>query len=967
MKKLDLTSKPIDPYNGNELVSKIMTEITNLIYARIQIPPEMEYLENFDNKYPYYVRKTFYKLVEWEIYKDTILPIGIITYGKDVNSDELLRSHHWGIDYIGFPQGFERRRVVKKDPQGRYKIRAEFKKFILQYNEDLQLLYYTADLEISFVDVSPEVGVWIDIPLSLLHNYNDEKYNLQYNLFELLHTYYVEKGHHEYVDKVYGSGAKDGKNKYRYDAKNLYDWYPLKKRMIKVDKMEETNNGMEKTEIRTEIKVENKVEEKSEFYIENPMSIQNGVIEYFDIQDKSIVFGNEAPYYGMYHKGKTDTNNRIAVVQLLQRFEVTDIVHTFDWRASILDAFGGVLIPKLKVELVDDQMNGKRHLFRHFPIKPFETNTKIFEEDPRPLLQAMDYLANDKTEWWYHDERPSIDLLGEKVGTFQQNIISTTPESIRFVDIDATLDEKIRNGGEDVLGENVQDSITSKLAKLQQSWKLFWDSQEVEMGKRDLIFKKIYEEMSKNDTSVMDRLKSQVKHIHAFFSIETLWEYLQNTLGIEWGAWMSRKYFSFDSRKQLDPLELHPEPKPGTYVRTATVQPNLPHRSSQFTPKYIKIEYKEPRLNTLYNSKYSEEMKDVEDVTIVNYFGTPSNERINRVALKYNQHSVKIELANRHFSELHPNSKILHLHVAELNQKNELEYLGVLTGSKEIPTSIVAKCVSKSGVGVNIEYNIELYDEKDLTRPLISRKTKFLIVYETFELPTICVVNIMEESSYRHILIHRVHHIFPITTFEKVTLKPGNSFKNQLIDFVSKEIGLDSKSIKDKIRWVNMNTFTQLTRIDGLEERAWSKINCYANIDKIGIYRIAIERSIETLPKFKMVRVFPTSLIKNIYGERWVWKKFKDEAFEWREIPDSLDDYYREKLNTQMNRIIQMLQKLSSSMYDRPTQSQLKTELDILASLEVESNQSLGLKSDPSEKTNFSMLLPLDTEVSYAK
>lgn len=205
-------SKFVSNIGESDVASILFKEITDQVYANIQIPMEMKRLENTKEKYDYTTKRCFFKIVSNEIYNTKIRNLGfndmVVDKSTGNRGGELLIQQMFGQDY-GFPKGLESSKIIYIDPDQMYNIRAEITLLFLYYNEQWSFLYYTAQCVLSFVDVSPEMGIYVKYPLS--------NKPTRFDLFQIVHDYYVDRQNLKGMYTLF-------KDKYDVSDKSAYIW-----------------------------------------------------------------------------------------------------------------------------------------------------------------------------------------------------------------------------------------------------------------------------------------------------------------------------------------------------------------------------------------------------------------------------------------------------------------------------------------------------------------------------------------------------------------------------------------------------------------------------------------------------------------------------------------------------------------------------------------------------------------------
>jgi hypothetical protein len=579
----------LDPALDNYTVSqRLIADISQMMYSNIKIPERMLTLENLTSGgESYIINRTKYNGSDIEITKDLyidgLLPLGFSVIIQDKEKKLELEQWTFGRSEQPLPFQFPQSMVIYKDEYDRYSIEAYCNEFLLFYDTKEITLYYGGRFTLKYLNITPEMGIFVD------EKPDEKPGDNSIDLFNVLHSFYTSANRLTEFDKLYG-------NVYKYE-RNAYRWWQI-----------------ERNQDKSLSKKWFKVDEKSKD-VDSNGNVLVSTYEDHLIDYKKSPENGRYPHFGLYLDNSIDP---IVVIRLIRRRLVHTINHEF---VEYRDTF-----EKFLIEFSGSNMLGTPGvLTRRFPMRSVVISSQddtLFKRIPF----ENDYLSNDDSGWKYYNDIPTWQSIRDLLRKFKDGLLSMTPETIRLTKTDPYLDQRIRNKFEK---EKPGDkTFTDGLTQIKKGWLPF------------------------------------VKHIqqctHEFEALYLTWKFIIESMGLLWGALMCRYYFSFDSSidysKNVKQSLVH---KNGTYIIQAKkrmarhnvfsyctlastrkgreeTEYNTPSKSKPLfdwedpistLQKYNVmplIQYpKDIRLQTFFGNRYTEEVKEVEDIQLVRNYGYP--------------------------------------------------------------------------------------------------------------------------------------------------------------------------------------------------------------------------------------------------------------------------------------------------------------------------------------------------------
>lgn len=620
-----------------ELTNKMLNGMTDNIYAGIYVTSEFEFGGDYKRTMFRELSRTTYDYIDEAVYFKSFGLLGLPTVQKDdqirtdpktksqkFRSDDQnnMRVHHFGKNYLGFPRGFQHEKIIKQGAGGKYKVKASIIEFTVYYTPSTRALSYSAKTSVYFTDVLDETGVYISIPL-------EANGTERYNLFEVHHHFYVTQNDRDSTDKLYGFQSKDN-NRMDFN-RTYYEWYRIEAIHGDTTDTKNITHGKYK-----------KIEK-----IEDGTILLKEIIRLRTINDDDESTRVQSPLlFGLYST-TSQSVKPVNVMTILLRMEVSDVIHTYDTvgtrvfpylqstnPTAIIGPFGiyfdgspdkkwtndvKSILPKSFVDSMATQAK-TRAFVRGFSCIPFTKdpsfityldeykstiigpndqhsmpayNSKRKDTSARWEYSVCDYLLNDHFDWYgYTAEIPTLELLLAKEKVFRHNIIQVAPESIRYADIDASLDYKLKFEDQQNI-KSVDDTITSCIARLQREWISIW--------------KELH-------------ARYEVEKEHIYTIIMRLWKRMHEILGDHIGPWLIRRYFSFDKKERWSRDILRPLPN-GTYVLNASQDMITKHDILSYEPLTIRTHYLDPYLKIQRSDNFTETSCSDEDVLLIGYCG----------------------------------------------------------------------------------------------------------------------------------------------------------------------------------------------------------------------------------------------------------------------------------------------------------------------------------------------------------
>lgn len=192
------------------VASDLLVQIATIIYKSVEIPQDMKAGKNLkETREIMLTRRCLGKLL-FAQYKSDLMMYGFTTEIQDTKgSGETLTKHIIGAGGRAFPKGISITKILYADPDGAFRIRFTLDTMLVFYNHYLQQVYYAAQGTLRFEDVSPTVGVWVDVSEPRI------------DLFTLLEKFYIEQGEYQATFLLNQSAYSYKKDKYTwYDDEN---------------------------------------------------------------------------------------------------------------------------------------------------------------------------------------------------------------------------------------------------------------------------------------------------------------------------------------------------------------------------------------------------------------------------------------------------------------------------------------------------------------------------------------------------------------------------------------------------------------------------------------------------------------------------------------------------------------------------------------------------------------------------
>ena len=578
--------------NGYQVSQFIISDIATKLYAKIEVPPKMLALENltslgeeiiirrvrYDPPFPIQMSKS--------LYRQDILPLGLSIIVEDKEKRLTYEQQTFGDNEQPLPFQMSKEQVVHSDPYNRFRIQAKLSLFFLFYNEDANELFYAGRFMLKYVDITPEMGVFIEEPLT------KEDSKKKWSLYDVLHQFYVNMHMMKAFDQLYG-------RIYGYNRKD-YIWKPIERSQPSSSK-----KTTEKWDVLKWIDVSN---------TDGEFDFHKYSVEWEKYHSKNPKKEEEDarhPYFGLYYRSPSSSpdgsTDPIVVIRLiLRRSNVHIILHQFrdisETQSTFLTSNNHIApLYQMKIEadnfqflMTSDDVDVENKLTRTYPMQKF--CFKHSEIIKNPTHFEEDYLSNDQKQWHYFCEVPTRENLKKKLLNFSESVLRLTPETIRLILTDRWLDYQIRNEYQQK-GKNV-------------TTQLFTDG------------------LTRAHKTVADQIRQNFRKRdrHPFDILYDIWNWLLRCMGPVWGLLLARHFFSFEETLCLDERVLKNMIyfPPGTYVYRASRSPfissggrNINHNIFSYTMhSEVKIEYEDARLQAYEGEKDTELTKAWEDVEL---------------------------------------------------------------------------------------------------------------------------------------------------------------------------------------------------------------------------------------------------------------------------------------------------------------------------------------------------------------